>query len=100
MFEQEELIHESIVVFVIATAGAGKEPRSLTLFWNMLLRSNLPHALFEDLDYAVFGLGDSAYDKFCWPAKLLSRRLASLGAREVTNRGEGDEQHHLGFEHL
>ena len=58
MFEQEELIHETIVVFVIATAGSGKEPRSMTLFWNMLLRSNLPHDLFEDLDYAVFGLGD------------------------------------------
>lgn len=68
----------------------------MTSFWNILLRSDLPSDLFEDLDYAVFGLGDSSYDKFCWPAKLFSRRLASLGAREICERGEGDEQHHLG----
>ncbi|KAJ3477514.1 hypothetical protein NLI96_g10410 [Meripilus lineatus] len=64
----------------------------------MLLRSDLPSDLFEDLDFAVFGLGDSSYEKFCWPAKLLARRLVSLGANEVCERGEGDEQHHLGID--
>ncbi|KAK7677188.1 hypothetical protein QCA50_019897 [Cerrena zonata] len=99
-YSPDELISETVVVFVIATAGSGKEPRTMSSFWNILLRSDLPSDLFEDLDYAVFGLGDSTYDKFCWPAKLLSRRLANLGAREVCSRGEGDEQHHLGFETL
>lgn len=69
----------------------------MTSLWNMLLRSDLPEDLFEDLSFAVFGLGDTAYEKFCWPAKLLSRRLASLGATEISARGEGDEQHPLGF---
>ncbi|KAI0070674.1 riboflavin synthase domain-like protein [Panus rudis PR-1116 ss-1] len=95
-YSPEELISETLVVFVISTAGSGKEPRSMTAFWNMLLRSDLPEDLFEDLHYAVFGLGDSSYEKFCWPAKLLSRRLAHLGAQEICPRGEGDEQHRLG----
>ncbi|CAL1697805.1 unnamed protein product [Somion occarium] len=95
-YSPEELISETLMVFIISTAGSGKEPRTMSTFWNMLLRSDLPSDLFEDLDYAVFGLGDSTYEKFCWPAKLLSRRLASLGAREILPRGEGDEQHHLG----
>lgn len=69
----------------------------MTPLWNMLLRSDLPEDLFEDLSFAVFGLGDTAYEKFCWPAKLLTRRLSALGATEVCNRGEGDEQHHLGY---
>ena len=64
--------------------------------WNMLLRADLPHDIFEDLRFAVFGLGDSAYEKFCWAAKKLSRRLLSLGAQEICARGEGDEQHPLG----
>ena len=82
---------------MIATSGSGKEPRSMSPLWTMLLRSDLPSDLFEDLEFAVFGLGDTSYEKFCWPAKLLSRRLATLGAKEFCERGEGDEQHHLGF---
>lgn len=85
------------MIFVVSTTGSGKEPRSMTPLWTMLLRSDLPEDLFEDLDFAVFGLGDTAYEKFCWPSKLLARRLSTLGAVEVCKRGEGDEQHHLGY---
>ncbi|KAI0776652.1 riboflavin synthase domain-like protein [Trametes elegans] len=93
-----ELINEHLVIFVVSTTGTGREPRAMTPLWNMLLRADLPHDLFEDLAFAVFGLGDSAYEKFCWPAKLLSRRLLKLGASELCPRGEGDEQHHLGID--
>ena len=93
---QEELINEALVVFVVSTTGSGHEPRAMIPLWNMLLRADLPEDLFEDLSFAVFGLGDSAYEKFCWPAKLLSRRLVSLGASEFIARGEGDDQHGMG----
>lgn len=92
-FLKEELVHESLVVFVVSTTGAGQEPRSMKGLWTMLLRSDLPSDLFEDMDCAVFGLGDSSYEKFCWAAKKLSRRLLSLGAREIVERGEADDQH-------
>ncbi|THH00704.1 hypothetical protein EW145_g7039 [Phellinidium pouzarii] len=93
----EDLVHETLVVFVVSTAGSGQEPRPMTAMWNMLLRADLPTDIFEDLDFAVFGLGDTAYEKYCWAAKKLSRRLQSLGAREICVRGEGDEQHSLGI---
>lgn len=69
----------------------------MTTLWNMLLRSDLPNDILEDLHFAVFGLGDSAYEKFCWPAKKLSRRLIGLGATQICHRGEGDDQHHFGL---
>lgn len=69
----------------------------MTTLWNTLLRSDLPNDLLEDLHFAVFGLGDSSYEKFCWPAKKLSRRLLGLGAAQICDRGEGDDQHHFGF---
>ncbi|PSR76808.1 hypothetical protein PHLCEN_2v8189 [Hermanssonia centrifuga] len=97
-YSMENIISEHLIIFLIATAGSGREPRTMTPFWNMLLRSDLPHDLFDHLEFAVFGLGDSAYDKFCWPAKLLSRRLSSLGATEIVGRGEADDQHHLGLD--
>lgn len=68
----------------------------MTSLWNMLLRSDLPADLFEDIHFTVFGLGDSAYERFCWPAKKLSRRMKGLGATEIYERGEGDDQHMLG----
>ena len=94
--QQTELVSEHLVVFVLSTTDSGVEPRSMTPLWNMLLRSDLPDDLFDELDYAVFGLGDSSYERFCWPAKKLSRRLKGLGANEICAVGEGDEQHSLG----
>ncbi|KAJ3563104.1 hypothetical protein NP233_g9156 [Leucocoprinus birnbaumii] len=97
-YSLENLVMEELVVFVVSTTGSGVEPRSMTPLWNMLLSSRLPTDLFEDLSFAVFGLGDTSYEKFCWPAKLLSKRLRSLGATEICERGEGDEQHLLGLD--
>ena len=93
---QFDLISEEIVIFVVSTTGSGTEPRSMTSLWNMLLRSDLPPDLFEDMRYAVFGLGDTSYEKFCWPAKKFARRMSSLGAMEICGHGEGDDQHQLG----
>ncbi|KAH9072831.1 riboflavin synthase domain-like protein, partial [Lactarius deliciosus] len=91
-----EILSERIAIFVVATSGTGKEPRTMTPFWKSLLRSDLPPDFFDDLHYAVFGLGDSSYEKFCWPAKKLTRRLEQLGARSICPRAEGDTQHTLG----
>ena len=89
---QSDLVSESLVIFIVATTGSGVEPRTMSPMWNALLRSDLPPDLFEDLSFAVFGLGDSAYEKFCWPAKKLSRRLQNLGGREFCPRAEADDQ--------
>ncbi|KAJ7242750.1 riboflavin synthase domain-like protein [Mycena haematopus] len=97
-YSLSDLISETLVLFVIATTGSGVEPRSMTLMWKTLLRSDLPADLFDDLSFAVFGLGDTAYEKFCWPAKKLARRLVSLGATEICDRGEGNDQDPLGID--
>ncbi|KAG1797098.1 riboflavin synthase domain-like protein [Suillus plorans] len=72
----------------LLTTGWGAEPRAMSSLWNMLLRSDLPNDLFEDMDFC----------KFCWPAKKLSRRMQSLGGHEICSRGEGDEQHRMGVD--
>jgi len=95
--KQADLLSEDITIFVVSTTGSGVEPRSMTPLWTQLLRSDIPHDALEDLHFCVFGLGDSSYEKFCWAAKKLSRRLEVLGATEVHERGEADEQHPLGY---
>ena len=50
--------------------------------WKLLLRADLPSDLFDEMRFAISGLGDSAYERFCWASKTVTRRMASLGASE------------------
>ena len=88
---------EQVILFVCSTTGQGDEPENMRRFWKFLLRRNLPEQLLSHIHYAVFGLGDSGYEKFNFAAKKLDRRLEQLSAQRVSERGEGDDQHELGF---
>ncbi|EJT97200.1 riboflavin synthase domain-like protein [Dacryopinax primogenitus] len=92
------LIEEPLVIFVCSTSGQGVEPRNMTKLWKTLLRADLPVDLFDGMDFAVFGLGDSSYARYNWASKKLQRRLQSLGAREIWERGDADDQHYLGID--
>ncbi|KAJ1818660.1 NAPDH-dependent diflavin reductase, partial [Coemansia sp. RSA 2675] len=59
---------------------------------------SLPHDALSAMEFAVFGLGDSSYQKFNFPAKRLFRRLQQLGAHALVRRGDGDDQHYLGVD--
>lgn len=41
-------------------------------------------ARIKDVHFAIYGLGDSSYEKFCYAGKILARRMISLGARLLT----------------
>ena len=97
-YDAADLIYEERVLFVVATAGQGDFPASAEAFWRFLLRDGLPADVLADTRFAVFGLGDSSYPRFNWPARKLTRRLAALGASEILEHGEADDQHYLGVE--
>ncbi|KAJ2063534.1 NAPDH-dependent diflavin reductase [Coemansia sp. S146] len=88
----------SPVIFVCSTTGQGEEPDNMKRFWRFLLRKSMPHDALSSLEFAVFGLGDSSYQKFNFPAKRLFRRLQQLGATALVRRGDGDDQHYLGVD--
>ena len=52
------------IIFIISTAGEGEVPPTMKSFWNCLLRRNLPASYLSRVNYTVFGLGDSSYEKF------------------------------------
>uniref|UniRef100_D8Q1Z0 NADPH-dependent diflavin oxidoreductase 1 n=1 Tax=Schizophyllum commune (strain H4-8 / FGSC 9210) TaxID=578458 RepID=D8Q1Z0_SCHCM len=97
-YDLSSLLTEPLVIFVISTSGSGREPRTASPLFNLLLRADLPPDLFDELSFTIFGLGDSAYEKFCWPAKVLNARLRGLDAHEILARGEGDDQHTMGID--
>ena len=94
---QTDSINEEFVVFVVSTTGNGEFPVSARPFWRFLLRSSLPDDILSDLTFTVFGLGDSTYARFCWAARMLSKRLKQLGAHLWFEDGEADDQHYLGY---
>lgn len=89
---------EQRVVFVTSTTGQGDEPRNMKSFWRFLLRKSLAATSLTTVSYAVFGLGDSGYQKYNVTAKKLFRRLEGLGANAIQTLGLGDDQHPLGYE--
>jgi sulfite reductase alpha subunit-like flavoprotein len=58
---QDTIANTAIVLIAISTAGQGEFPRNSRRLWNKLLRRNLPPLLMKDVNFAIFGLGDSSY---------------------------------------
>ncbi|KAK2659504.1 hypothetical protein Ddye_006037 [Dipteronia dyeriana] len=97
-YDAKSLPREDIVIFVVSTTGQGDTPDSMKVFWRFLLQKNLSKHWLKGVHYAVFGLGDSGYQKFNFVAKKLDNRLLNLGATAVIERGLGDDQHPSGYE--
>ena len=83
---------------MISTTGNGDFPTAAVPFWRFLLRSDLPKDILGDVTFATFGLGDSSYVRYCWSSRKLNKRLRGLGAQELLEAGEADDQHILGIE--
>uniref|UniRef100_A0A0E0N236 NADPH-dependent FMN and FAD-containing oxidoreductase n=1 Tax=Oryza rufipogon TaxID=4529 RepID=A0A0E0N236_ORYRU len=97
-FDPSCLPSERFVVFVVSTTGQGDPPDSMKGFWRYLLKKNLGARWLEGVRYAVFGLGDSGYQKYNFAAKKLDKRLLHLGAEPIIQVGLGDDQHPSGYE--
>jgi sulfite reductase alpha subunit-like flavoprotein len=67
-------------------------------FWKFLLKKELCEDSLCDVNYTIFGLGDSSYEKFNYVAKMLNNRLRQLSANIFHPIGLGDDQHDFGYE--
>ena len=82
----------TLSVFVIATTGQGDFPANARKLWTSLLKKRLGLETLAGVEYALVGLGDSSYLKFNWAARKLEKRLKQLGAEEIVEACEADEQ--------
>jgi sulfite reductase (NADPH) flavoprotein alpha-component len=91
-YRPRDLIKERLLVAVISTQGEGEPPESAIELFNYLQGNKSPR--LNELQYAVFGLGDSSYERFCQAAKDLDALLSASGAQALTERVDADVDFH------
>jgi sulfite reductase (NADPH) flavoprotein alpha-component len=72
---------ETRVLMLSSTWGEGDMPDNAVAFWDWLKGSQAPS--LAHLGFAVLGLGDHSYARFCQAGKNLDGRLAELGAKRL-----------------
>lgn len=96
-YDITQLPSEHMLVFVVSTTGDGEHPNAMRSFWQFLLKKSLSSTSLENTFSAVFGLGDSAYEKYNACARRLAARLRQLGSRELIPLGLGDDSAQMGY---
>lgn len=83
-----ELGGERQLYLVISTQGDGDPPDDARALVEFIAGRRAPK--LPQLQYAVLGLGDSSYPRFCSIGRQLDARLAELGARRLIDRADAD----------
>ncbi len=87
-YQPRELAKERLLVLIVATHGDGDPADDTRALYDFVLGRRAPK--LPELRFAVLGLGDASYPKFCHVARQLDERLAELGATRLAARGECD----------
>ncbi|MGL5800314.1 MAG: NADPH-dependent assimilatory sulfite reductase flavoprotein subunit [Plesiomonas sp.] len=84
----KSLAQVQILIVIAATYGEGEPPEEAVELHKFLYGKKAPD--LSAAQFAVFGLGDSSYEKFCQTGKDFDSRLAELGARRLLARVDAD----------
>ena len=80
-----------IIIIVCSTTGNGDAPENANFFWRKIKNRTQPKDLLNNIKYAVLGLGDTNYDKFCQMGKNLDKRFNELGGERIIDLHLADE---------
>lgn len=83
------------LVIVCSTTGNGDSPENAEQWWRSIKLRSASKDMFHDIPFAILGLGDSNYDKFCHMGKLIDKRLGELGGLRRIDLNCADEATNL-----
>jgi methionine synthase reductase len=82
-YESVDVSLERIVVGVVSTTGQGDPPDSAAKFFRHIKKRANASDMLSKWKFGVLALGDTNYDQFCKPGKVLDKRLEELGAQRL-----------------
>ena len=92
-FEVDELPDTKLAVFMMATYGEGDPTDNAIDFVSHIKdkEQELEEDHLSDVQYCVFGLGNTQYEHYNSMGRLVNKRMKELGATPVYQYGEGDD---------
>ncbi|MGC7402543.1 assimilatory sulfite reductase (NADPH) flavoprotein subunit [Pandoraea pneumonica] len=87
-YKASRLKNDKLLLVAVSTQGEGEPPDDARDFYEFLHGEKAPK--LQGTRFAVLGLGDSSYEKFCQAGKDFDARLAALGAERLVNRVDSD----------
>lgn len=88
-YKARQIAKEETVIIATSTQGDGEPPEEGVPLHSYLFGKKAPK--LDGLHFAVLGLGDSSYPKFCQAGIDFDTQLESLGAQRLCRRLDADE---------
>jgi len=90
-YKFKQIAQEKLLVVVASTQGEGDPPEEAVALHKFLLSKKAPK--LDGTAFAVFGIGDTSYERFCQAGKDFDTRLAELGAERLLDRVDADVEY-------
>lgn len=87
-FRPQDLHEAHHLLAITSTHGDGDPPPAAADFFDFIQGRKAPR--LEGVKFAVLGLGDSTYERFCQTGKDLDQRFEALGAQRIHERADCD----------
>ncbi|RAX00372.1 MULTISPECIES: NADPH-dependent assimilatory sulfite reductase flavoprotein subunit [unclassified Photorhabdus] len=90
-YKFKQIAQEKILIIIASTQGEGEPAEEAVALYKYLYSKKAPK--LNDTVFAVFGLGDTSYERFCQAGKDFDNRLNELGAQQLLERVDGDVEY-------
>ncbi|WP_448512362.1 NADPH-dependent assimilatory sulfite reductase flavoprotein subunit [Photorhabdus laumondii] len=90
-YKFKQIAQEKILIIIASTQGEGEPAEEAVALYKYLYSKKAPK--LNDTVFAVFGLGDTSYERFCQAGKDFDNRLNELGAQRLLERVDGDVEY-------
>ncbi|ABF14003.1 NADPH-dependent assimilatory sulfite reductase flavoprotein subunit [Candidatus Palibaumannia cicadellinicola] len=87
-YKFKQIAQEKWLLIVTSTQGDGDPPEEAIALYKYLFSKKAP--VLNNIQFAIFGLGDSSYTYFAKIGKDFDSRLAELGAQRLYDRVDAD----------
>ena len=89
-YNLDDLPNEKLAVFLMSTFGEG-DPTDSAVEFNDWMGEDQGRSALDGVEFAVFALGNTQYEKFCEMGKKTDKKLAAFGATRIAPLGMGDD---------